>query len=158
VKDRELDALVAEKVMGWKWRTHVGINVLHHPTIAEWMEKEDPNGVLSEAGRKGKQTLGIDGIFFYDSSRRPPERYPEFPCYSTQLIAAFQVVEKLRSWRRGVRMEQWDHLNAGLWCVEIGMDEGEDVFAGDVTLPGAICAAALKVVGLTPPPSGKENL
>lgn len=122
--DRELDALIAENVMGWEIR---------------WLGCEPHHYWEPDDGRGGRWN----------------DRLPE---YSTDIAAAFQVVEKMK------RVRLWfsccyqtgalrDDLSAMAWsCRFRGFKRGESIegFHGDKSLPRAICLAALKAVGVNP--------
>lgn len=85
---RELDALMAEKVMGWDWYTVVGINVLLPPGH-HYRERS----VLATVGKHGTED-DIDSMRFC-SSRDGGYQMPIVPHYSTDIAAAWEVVEKL---------------------------------------------------------------
>lgn len=102
--DRELDAMVAEKVMGW---------TLH--------------GVAPSGGRVLIAPSGAMGI----------------PNYSTDISAAWQVVEKMRSKR--IHFEMGSTI-PGDWTAYFNNDR-----ATDKSAPRAICLAALKAVGVEAP-------
>lgn len=110
--DRELDALVAEKVMGWR--------------IERYMTNPPkPTG------------MGM-----------PPDSttIAEIPAYSTDIAAAWEVVEKMRaqgfdnqfSWRA----DRPGHRSRPFACF------GRNGSAEADTLQKAICLAALKAVGV----------
>ena len=96
----ELDALVAEKVMGLgnDWCLHVGV----HPPCGS-------------------------------------------PCpidYSTDIAAAWQVVEKIGN------ASLVNHASGGAWHVEFELKGGSLPYDTGDTAPHAICLAALKAVGV----------
>ena len=120
---RELDALVAEKVMGWTFQTF-------------------PEGACPEVRH------------WHRTSPIPEERSPEWaasfigacPRFSTDLAAAWTVVEKLRG------CDQWPEIGATgrSWYCEFEGEPGVIVEGFGDTAPLAICRAALEAV--TPPP------
>jgi len=117
---RELDALVAEKVMG-----HLRISdyVWFHGELHWPVDKTPPS--------KG----GCIGI--------KPLDQQELPHYSTDIAAAWAVVEKLCEFSWHIELHGGHHLvtifsDATTWETE----------AGDST-PEAICLAALAAVGAT---------
>jgi len=106
---RELDALVAEKVMGWKKLNDTGLS---------W--------------------------------RSPDEGFSNLPYFSTDISAAWQVVEKMRETR-------WIEVHStidGEWAAfytPIGttdMNQAIHEYAKASTAPLAICRAALKAKGV----------
>jgi hypothetical protein len=123
VAGHELDALVAERVMGWKWcdvRLRGSTNtvrVLLPPRDGYWRQ----DGAHDER----------------DFARAAP------PFYSTEIRAAWEVVEALNE--RGFGVEVFRYGKAeGLereWFVSIG-----DTEADADTAPLAICRAALKAL------------
>lgn len=91
---RELDALIAEKVMGWRWFECVGVAVLCPPYLVDsWLE----HSVLQKPidSPDGRFREHVDGVKFFDSSHRSNggRTKPEFPLYSTDVAAAVSVFE-----------------------------------------------------------------
>ncbi len=111
---RELDAVVAEKVMGLSVRP---------------IEVIGASGVHADVGT-------------VDLPRRMPDgrmgvHAAPLPAYSTEIAAAWEVVEKLRS---PVFVLEWE---PDRWLASFC---GEDEDATADTAPHAICLAALKAV------------
>ena len=129
----ELDALIAEKVMGWQWANAVGKSFLL------------PNGVTERERYHWKP--GKDG---------PPRRIEEFytqmdyckiPRYSTDIATAWVVVEKLMPVVGHIYPAHDEETGKLMhWCavVEKGDSERFGVIAS--TAPLAICRAALRAV------------
>lgn len=73
------------------------------------------------------------------------------PRYSTDIAAAWRVVEKLASHNHRLTLEDWrDSKHAG-WSALVTLSNGHDT--GDViaeTMPLAICRAALKAIETQP--------
>lgn len=114
---RELDAFVAEKVMGWKYVDH------------------------NEA-----YDLPISGVAFGKGSPDGLSRCP-VPYYSTDIAAAWEVVEKLRkdgfafdSYSSG--SEEAEHP----WTDAIFMKDNNECLVRAETMPLAICRAASMAV------------
>lgn len=108
---RELDALVAEKVMGWV----IGSDHISHDGIGF-----------------SRQYLDI-----------------ALPRFSTDIFAAWKVVEKLHS--LGFKIGVDAQTNSYSACVVATLEKGiYKVVANEVkeTAPHAICLAALKAVGV----------
>jgi hypothetical protein len=118
----ELDALVAEKVMGWT--KEPSANPFPGPKSLPW------NWVAPHS------TWGPG---------TPGKCYPtSVPKYSTDIAAAWEVVEKLRDQFEGVVVDGIKLPGAPAWqCIV--MNESEKGEAQ--TAPLAICRAALKAVG-----------
>lgn len=105
-----LDAMVAEKVMGWE-RLPVGLIVNGVPVQCGWAV---PDGQSAAC-------------------------FPPAPwCYSTDIAAAFQVVEKMRE-RHTLKI--WSHPE---WRISVRVRINEVTASAD-TLPLAVCRVALKV-------------
>ena len=149
---RELDALVAEKVMG--------LEIVHH----EWpcgylpdaqskeaahpnwdaafnikvpLELRDPADATDDAWYGERRAVfahrRIDGSFAY---------VVPVPEYSTDLAAAWEVMARfLHDWQIDI------HGCAEGWEVALLSQEGDEVFGESDTAPLAICRAALKAVG-----------
>lgn len=122
---RELDALVAEKVMG----------IPAHETKLFF--------VRAESGVKPTHTMG--GLPFVAEERK--ESRTDIKPYSTDIAAAWTVVEKLQA---DSIVEVSGYKND--WDCLINTSGGEipDFFGSAETVPHAICLAALKAVGLNP--------
>lgn len=133
LSDRELDALVAEKVFGWEW--------------VEDLPSRTGN-------RRGGKFLGSPGFSDRNPSMARTARckhlaewcYNDVENYSTDIGAAWKVVEKIQS--TGLVFEISSLLNggynAGFYKEPYG--DGKCVL-GIKEAPRAICLAALKAVG-----------
>lgn len=131
---RELDALIAERVMGWKWCASPNTFKPGRPW-RRWLAEPYRNMPVWD----GVTEMPIDGLFDEESN---------VLYYSTDIAAAWEVVEKLR--------ETWPVVLVTVgpkhYDVEINTDKGspshyrlvEDAQAE--TLPLAICRAALKAI------------
>ena len=142
---RELDALIAEKVMGWKL-----FRVGYCGTDDETPEQGKYEKALDRAGfdsvgwyvwTGGKVVLWEDG-------------FTKEHCFSTNIADAWEVVEKLGRWRGFDFMlvmpdpEQTFHLHtyeAG-WYEATNDGPERRVVSDADTAPLAICLAALKAV------------
>lgn len=120
---RELDALVAEKVMGWKWcENDIGKESLQPPS--EEYAFLSPNHPVFWADEKGYTKI--------------------MPHYSTNIADAWKVVEKMRE-------NFWVQVDVGdiILCSmgEYGF-VCSTIQAEAETAPLAICLAALKAMGV----------
>jgi hypothetical protein len=119
---RELDALVAEKVMGWT--SDLYAHSLMGEKVRLWLPPP-PSDVAHTA-----DTL---------------------PRYSTDIAAAWEVVEKVSGPGLAFELVDVGSFNPGYtelprWCASFG--DGNVVIAEEAdTAPHAICLAALKAVG-----------
>lgn len=126
---RELDILIAEKVMGWT--------------------REPINPLSIEPDRRG--WLNVNGYYFShpDATTYENEKLPK---YSTNIAAAWEVVEKIKMEKcmininedatfSSVQIERFHPLpTGGTWSCIVESSDGESA-------PHAICLAALKAVG-----------
>ena len=114
---RELDALVAERVMGW------------HITDAIKKPGQDDYGVAP----------GQVGVLWV----------VRVPDYSTDIAAAWQVVERLIKLDAFVSLDyDFQNVDSEKWSVTFITRKAIDCESGE-TAPLAICRAALKAVGVT---------
>lgn len=113
---RELDRLVAEKVMGWVWKEQIG--ALPGCAKSKWLFN-------------------------------PDDRIQDIPAYSTDIAAAWQVVESL--WRRNLDvgvsvLREW---RTTCECIVSEPSPRADSYilasADAATAPHAICLAALEM-------------
>ncbi len=125
---RELDALVAEKVMEMEYREWKP-----YCAPAGWYAKTAPP--CNDRNDKGE---AID---------HPSYQY-DLPLYSTDIAAAWAVVEKLRK-SHGIAIAVYED---GSTRVELSQDRlshhPNNIFEGATTAPHAICLAALKACGV----------
>jgi len=125
---RELDAEVAQKVMGWVWWVHAGERSMHPGQ--RFLALDDGSGwVTSTISRPAK---GDEPIHGNDS----------VPHYSTDISAAWEVVEHLRK-------DGWIvHIIASECVSECMLECGPGVrgrFSSvDKSIPESICRASLK--------------
>lgn len=120
---RELDALIAEKVMGW----------------------EAVNDELEIAKREGNPDL-VDSqrwhrrkVWFKGNEKMACEECGTLPAYSTDIAAAWEVVEKADLW------SLYGSIGDGPYRACIQFEDREGLMTAD-TAPLAICLAALKAV------------
>ena len=137
---RELDALVAEKVMGWEWYAIIGINVLVPP---EHYLRERP--ILATPGKHGAET-DIDSYRFADSTQG--RQMPIVARYSTDIAAAWQVVDELHKRGFCVGVSTLHDWKTKCECSVYYADMAERMVANAdaATASHAICLAALKAM------------
>ncbi len=139
---REMDALVAEKVMGRRWFTFIRNSYLL-----------DPDAASSICFRGSSWTEGKQAQWDSECLILTDLKFQRVPDYSTDIAAAWDVVEKMKnSGSRGFVLE-WlrGHWIAGCRnCGDGGEPELYSHQAGEgATAPLAICRAALKAVGVS---------
>lgn len=110
---RELDALIAEKVMGWKWCLY--------PKGEEWCKDQKLEGYWLD-GTVTVLNTNEDGT-------------PNCPDYSTNMLAAMRVVAA----KKADIVEMVWHCDAQAWVVTF--NDGHGPWAK--TLAHAICLSAL---------------
>lgn len=136
---RELDVLVAEKVLGWVR--------CHHP--------DEPEAWISgpkwrEAIEGGDRRLVREGVALGDGGKplRDPAHDPAIPYFSSDVAAAFLVVEAMRE--RGWHLDLQDHelsYDHEPWWAKFTPAVGCHAEAWAETAPLAIVKAALRAVG-----------
>lgn len=134
---RSLDALVAEKVTGSKPRTISGAT----------KDKGESWAVIQDA---------MNGPFYTDNDVRDWIESVQgyelmhihyYPKYSTDIAAAWQVVEKLGSEKFMFDLKRRYSICGWGWDAEFADYNWKEYEADGVTAPHAICLAALKAVG-----------
>lgn len=128
---REMDALVAEKVMGWKWF----IGVANLGAGPKYRYLDEPNvWNPPRVEWDGKTEMAARGLYDDES---------HLPCYSTAISHAWQVVEKLLADDIQLNLAH----DGDTWTVGEKYWNGEwDNPAYGETAPLAIARAALKAV------------
>ena len=142
---RELDALVAEKVMGWKtWKSKHGHWELGTPggkPISTFGRRDSSVRYDSVSGKRVREVLWWEDLY-----------EDELPSYSTSIAAAWEVFEWLC--KRGDDIAEVVQLTFnvqnGWWCTSERWTQ-IDVQGNAPTAPLAICLAALKAVGVEIP-------
>jgi hypothetical protein len=136
-EDRYLDALVAEKIMGWKRMDRKYSTLQQTRTLLVL-----PNATKKPYGYTYR--IHTNGVWIPN----------QMPCYSTDISAAWTVVERMKraSVGPGFSLVWWPADGPDeAWCASFGTnnypDRGEHVVeAVAPTAPLAICQAALKAV------------
>jgi hypothetical protein len=131
---RELDALVAEKVMGYVWSRS-------ETAPAGW---DGPNGDLLAPWRWLIQA----GSPRYAPVTGGESRFiNNVPKFSTDVEAAWTAVEKLVASHMKIGLTDRPDGKWGFWiCRDCGQPEETTFFETGDTAPEAICLAALKAV------------
>ena len=129
----EMDALVAERVMGWRWLPYI------EDIVLLWPPDGFPGAVLPSSP--------IDDLTQLSNWHYLPWQMEE---YSTDIAAAWQVWETLPPRKRLSEGEHGSGLDAGIYFEETyggpgsRMEERIGVSAKAETPALAICRAALK--------------
>lgn len=131
---RELDALVAEKVMGWKPPDDI--------ETLRFFDERYRNSAFNPVSQN-EFWLG----FNEDGSRC----LMRLPYYSTDIAAAWEILEHFRLQDKGLLIEAdkrgYTVTNANDFMLR-GWDAGQVFEINAATAPLAICLAALKAVGV----------
>jgi hypothetical protein len=145
---RELDALIAERLMGWRW---FRLQRMRHSCCA----KPQPIGEPVRFLANDKPFSLYDDYNPATGDERVDEsRMTAVPHYSTDISAAMEVVEKLKAddfwpsmnWKSGIFIDDW---NRAAWFVRFRCVRGGtrgDHWHADESLPLAICRAALRAL------------
>lgn len=123
---RELDVLIAEKVMGWKLYCYEGDVYAHEP------------GQYGDAAKN-------DG-WCWEGDTYPENRESHQFAPSTDIAAAWEVVEKLSTNGWAVKMQIGFDSSRYYWDCEVFIEESH--YGSAKTAPHAICLAALKAAGV----------
>jgi hypothetical protein len=144
---RELDAAVAEKVMGWEWleRLNGGSKgtsrkAIFPPEDSDWVR------VNFNADHWRPAQNGTERFSDWDDCCRSPDGDYGMPCYSTNIAAAMQVVERFPEWT----IFKVDDSENSTASVEYHVEVTNDcrVFTcRAASVPEAICRAALAAEG-----------
>lgn len=132
---REFDALIAEKVMGYrrKIKTYGESEFYRAGVVHEQWYGPDDDFIACERDLTDGETGEIVAV------------HRGFPAYSTDIAAAWPIAEKFRlcvtPWLPG--KSQWTAFQVGRW------DQDAERFVSD-TAAEAICYCALNAVGVTP--------
>jgi len=151
---RALDTAVAEAVLGWIWyEGAAGVYRLRDP------QREDVAAMLTE------------GMIWPTTERPEPYRTDGVPPFSTDIGAAWQVVEHLRAqhwevtllcWAADIPTQPVDHPYDCRFTGYVTPDGGglQTLVAHKraATMPLAICRAALQALQLLPPVAATESL
>lgn len=139
----ELDALVAEKVMGLRLD---GVFPIQQHEAGGW-DPLDENDGIPLAGYQKKPTYRTCG-----DHPMPPFEYKHgstcrrvVPEYSIDIAAAWEVVEKVRAARFNLLLDMtWGHQG----ILAFARERIHEVKVEGGSVPLAICRAALKAVGI----------
>ena len=132
---RELDALIAEKVMGWKW--FIGVANLGSGPKYRYLDEPrvwNPPRVEWD----GKTEMPVNHPII-DTQRHPD--------YSSDIAAAWEVVEKYKGWGSGVQVRIVNRFAQALILEQHSQAD---------TVPLAICRAALKALSAQQQPQSQQ--
>ena len=141
--DRELDALVAEKVMGARW---FGTEGADPPSLKVKLPRFMVYVLCLRGGEPNMPDWDVCGRpeIWNDSA------LDEIPHYSTDIKAAWEVVEKMRAdgFVGEFVQDVPDGASARFWDNPLFEAFTETKMPADDTLPLAICLAALRAKGV----------
>ena len=144
---RILDALVAEKVMGFKWVT---------PNPAHAMNQSFTKPLPRMLAAPDTPT-NVGSYFALADMAQPlyDMWFDGAPCYSADIGDAWQVVERLRSLGFDVQINARSGYNcaAFAWPMGTDFDSAAMCFGDAPKAPLAICRAALKAIASQSPVS-----
>jgi len=140
---REMDVLVAEKVMGWRyspgWECHIPPEQIAMPDEM-WTDWQHDAGEFWKEPIKEHHVSGI--VYNGDSSKII------MPQWSTKIADAWKVVEKMHKGQWMCDLSWRDDVCYGriVWAVDFVTKDGRCESADDESAPLAICRAALLAV------------
>lgn len=156
---REMDQLIAEKVMGWGWMRAKLPQIL---PAHRWLAPPEQVGDWGHEFPADMSEPPEGGWWLLDTPKRGDHHI--VPHYSTDISAAFQIVEKMHElidtddeWRRANLLTLSCRGKSAGWaaaftCVHESDEwfEEPERFGGAQadTAPLAICRAALKALGI----------
>lgn len=153
---RELDALVATKVMGWKNIKHQLSNPYDDDSWEDWLG--NPPLKPNDEGTRYEMRLGkCCPVCNHQDNKTTAikvsyEQEKTIPPYSSDIAAAWQVVEKLFQLGFDLYLETFKDDEDNPQCrVSFQQIDNQDKGSGPIyadTAPHAICLAALKAVGV----------
>jgi hypothetical protein len=124
---RELDILIAERIFGWVWVVATAWN-------ARWLCEPDR---YQTANPKWPKWDGSTEVLVRYPQQCEPDEHGYLPQYSSDIAAAWEVVEKMKAFSLGQRVD-------GSW--QCWWWQGVHMGAHGETAPLAICRAALKAL------------
>lgn len=136
---RELDALMAEHVMDYRWATFLGTAYLIPARNFDHFVRP---GLSWQEGRHGDPDL--------DWMRLPNHSNLTVPPFSTSIAAAWEVVERMRE-EDGREFVTLTVRHDKQWAAYFSNQSGQRTSgaSGYATAPLAICLAALRARGIT---------
>jgi hypothetical protein len=132
---RETDALVAERVMGWAWQTKDG--------STRWLAPPAQCGDFGHE-RPASGDEALEGAWWLEA--KPSDLHWIVPHYSTDIAAAWQVVESVVERGYMVTVVQEDDAAVRVYLDHPSQVEDLDEIGVAPTAPLAICRAALAAV------------
>ena len=132
---RELDARIAEKVMGATWKRHDG-------ATGDWLAFDHADAMLTQNRPVSLWVLAA-------RTERGVQAWPECRAYSTDIAAAWLVVEKMRADGFMFRINATaDDAGVETWAARFWTLDRDDDFCDRyaATAPHAICLAALAAI------------
>lgn len=135
---RKIDAMVAERVMGW---SSVGIWDSYHKNEAGEHVRDEPQPDSSYVG------VGPNMIAEFKAGIRDAT-FGVIPAYSTDIAAAWEVIEKMRA--KGWGYELFSMAGSTQHEATFGhpSDRTKDAAAETDSMPLSVCLAALRSVGV----------
>lgn len=125
-----LDCVVASRVMGWRWITS------DQPGGHSWFWSAKMAAECVADKRGACRTV------YGKTGRIHPQSTSGVPCYSTDIKAAFDLIEHLRGQGWTLSISANDYITEP-WDVRLFHGDDRRAIAHGATLPVAICRAAL---------------
>lgn len=143
VTGRALDALVAEKVMGLH-REDIAAGSLRTPYGTPFPTCDAALFFTPEGLQEYQTDFRFENnMFLLDIEHPERGHWDILPHYSTDIAAAWQIVDHLRSGERGFNLFAANSASFPAWIATFYPDAYEDHEAAADTAPMAICLAAL---------------
>jgi hypothetical protein len=137
-EDRELDQRVAIEIMGWGWMTSAPAHTQVLP-FKRWLVPPEEYGDWGHV-RPADLSLPEEEPWWLDDARRLPAELKRVPHFSTDITAAWPVVEKME--RNGYEYEIHGKTRGYYVWFHRKYEGGRSAHPCE-TIPLAICLAAL---------------
>jgi len=143
---QELDSAVAEFVMGWTWVQHIAEIAERHIALAKKYDTtyDNPRFLVPPPPNTNSERDRWYTLFFIpaapDAPYHGPKGYDDVPDYSTDIAAAWRVVEKF---------DHYTITKYGDLYIQVEVEQLLNAVSRADTVPLAICRAALKAVNAT---------
>lgn len=138
---RDLDALIMERVFGWKWFRVVNVAVLVPPTVAEdWLQHNSLYTPIDSPGELKREH--IDGVYFISMIMPEPLFVSKDHC--SDVFRLINHIAKTHWWSIKSPFEKNEMWFAGITPHSTSGWNGRPDFIGNgSTMALAVCRAAL---------------
>jgi hypothetical protein len=147
---RELDERVAIELFGWKWLAYLSVPARGTPGYPKKCRVRSLSSPEKVADERWQRYWAREGVDVADATGDEPHEYDGafLPAYSTDISAAFSVVERMREKDFHFELTAFDELHGKTWDADFVLwdKNGNRLRRGNYecdSAPEAICRAAL---------------